>query len=42
MAVTPYAAWVSRFGLWPLWGLGLLVLAMAAVRRRRGSHIHTG
>ncbi len=41
-AVTPYAAWVSRFGLWPLWGLGLLVLAMAAVRRRRGSHIHTG
>ena len=41
-AVTPYAAWVSRFGLWPLWSLGGLALAIAAVRRRRSGHIHTG
>ena len=41
-AVTPYAAWVSRFGLWPLWSLGGLVLAIAAVRRRRSGQIHTG
>jgi apolipoprotein N-acyltransferase len=26
---TPYAAWVARAGLWPLWGLGLAVLALA-------------
>jgi apolipoprotein N-acyltransferase len=28
--VTPYAAWVSRFWLWPLWGFGACVLALAA------------
>ena len=27
--ITPYAWWVSRFGLWPLWLIGLLVLAWA-------------
>lgn len=27
--ITPYAWWVSRFGLWPLWLMGLLVLAWA-------------
>jgi apolipoprotein N-acyltransferase len=27
--ITPYAWWVSRFGLWPLWLIGLLVLAGA-------------
>lgn len=27
--ITPYAWWVSRFGLWPLWLVGLLVLAGA-------------
>ena len=33
---TPYAWWVSRFGLWPLWLLGLVVLAWAAHRNRQG------
>ena len=34
--ITPYAWWVSRFGLWPLWGLAIVVLIWAArqVRRR--------
>ncbi len=33
--ITPYAWWVSRYGLWPLWALGLgIVLAAAAFRRR--------
>ncbi len=27
--ITPYAWWVARFGLWPLWLIGLLVLAWA-------------
>lgn len=35
--VTPYAAWVSRFGLWPLWLLAtLVVLAAVIARSRRG------
>ncbi|MEO6322775.1 MAG: apolipoprotein N-acyltransferase, partial [Polaromonas sp.] len=33
--ITPYAWWVSRFGLWPLWVLGLAVLVLALVLRRR-------
>jgi apolipoprotein N-acyltransferase len=33
--ITPYAAWVSRYGLWPLWALMLAVLALAYGRRRR-------
>ena len=35
--LTPYAAWVSRAGLWPLWGLCLAVLGLAwfASARRR-------
>ena len=34
---TPYAVWVSRFGLWPLWGLALaVVVATLALRRREG------
>jgi apolipoprotein N-acyltransferase len=28
-AITPYAWWVSRFWLWPLWLLGVAVLALA-------------
>jgi apolipoprotein N-acyltransferase len=32
-AITPYAWWVSRLGLWPLWLLGLVIVAMAAWRR---------
>jgi apolipoprotein N-acyltransferase len=32
--ITPYAWWVSRYGLWPLWALGLGVAAAAALRQR--------
>jgi apolipoprotein N-acyltransferase len=32
--ITPYAWWVSRYGLWPLWGLALLIVAAAVLRRR--------
>jgi apolipoprotein N-acyltransferase len=28
--ITPYAMWVSKFWLWPLWGFGACVLALAA------------
>jgi apolipoprotein N-acyltransferase len=34
-AITPYAAWVSRFGLWPLWLLAIGVVALAGFSRRR-------
>ncbi|WP_409374789.1 apolipoprotein N-acyltransferase [Verminephrobacter aporrectodeae] len=33
-AITPYAWWVSRWGLWPLWILGAVVLAIAAAAQR--------
>jgi len=33
--VTPYAWWVARWGLAPLWALGLAVAAGAWLRRRR-------
>jgi apolipoprotein N-acyltransferase len=33
--ITPYAQWVSRYGLWPLWGLGLGVALLALAFRRR-------
>lgn len=36
--LTPYAQWASRWGLWPLWGLCLAVVALAAVRRGSGAH----
>ena len=32
---TPYARWVARFGLWPLWLLGAGGLLLAVWRRRR-------
>jgi apolipoprotein N-acyltransferase len=32
---TPFAQWVSRLGLWPLWALGLLVVGWAAWSGRR-------
>jgi apolipoprotein N-acyltransferase len=36
--LTPFAWWVSRFGLWPLWSLALLTVALAGLRwRQRGS-----
>ena len=31
-AITPYAWWVSRFWLWPLWLLGVAVLALALIK----------
>lgn len=34
-AITPYAWWVSRLGLWPLWALGLLVAWLALTVRRQ-------
>jgi apolipoprotein N-acyltransferase len=34
-AVTPYAWWVARLGLWPLWALALGVAGLAWARRRR-------
>ena len=33
--ITPYAWWVSRFGLWPLWALGLAVAGLALAARRQ-------
>ena len=33
--LTPYARWAAGFGLWPLWGLALLVVAWAAGSARR-------
>jgi apolipoprotein N-acyltransferase len=32
---TPFALWVSRFGLWPLWGATLLVVALGVWAHRR-------
>ncbi|MBC7601939.1 MAG: apolipoprotein N-acyltransferase [Ramlibacter sp.] len=33
--ITPYAAWVSRLGLWPFWLLAFAVTVFAAWRSRR-------
>lgn len=33
--LTPYARWVARFGLWPLWSAALTVIAATFVLRRR-------
>ncbi len=32
--LTPFAQWVSRFGLWPYWILGVATMLIAAWRRR--------
>ena len=41
--ITPYAWWVSRFGLWPLWGLSLLMIACTiSLRCRRGDQRGNG
>lgn len=34
--LTPYASWVARFGLWPLWLAALCVVACAAWQTRMG------
>ena len=33
--ITPYAWWVGRFGLWPLWALGFAIVLGAFLGRRR-------
>ena len=33
--ITPYANWVARFGLWPLWALALAVVLWAKFARKR-------
>ncbi|PNG53402.1 MULTISPECIES: apolipoprotein N-acyltransferase [unclassified Variovorax] len=33
--LTPFAWWVSRFGLWPIWGLAIVIVAAAPFIRRR-------
>ncbi len=33
--LTPYARWVSHWRLWPLWGVAVLGLVLAYLRRRR-------
>ncbi|HUR90078.1 MAG TPA: apolipoprotein N-acyltransferase [Ramlibacter sp.] len=33
--ITPYAAWMSRLGLWPLWTAALGALAAGVIRRRQ-------
>ena len=41
--ITPYAWWVSRFGLWPLWILaGLVVLLALGLRRIHGGERSRG
>ena len=35
-SMTPYAWWAGRFGLWPLWMLGLAALSLALFFRRQG------
>jgi apolipoprotein N-acyltransferase len=32
--ITPFAWWASRFGLWPLWILGITIVLIAAYRDR--------
>jgi len=34
-AITPYAWWVSRWGLWPLWMFGALMLALGVWARNK-------
>jgi apolipoprotein N-acyltransferase len=35
MGLTPFAWWAARWGLWPLWLMGLAALAFSALARRR-------
>ena len=36
--ITPYAQWVSRFGLWPLVGFALLILLLASATAYASRH----
>ena len=33
--ITPYVAWLSRLGLWPMWLVGLAALGAGVARRRK-------
>ncbi|NPC58566.1 apolipoprotein N-acyltransferase [Caenimonas soli] len=35
-AITPYAWWVSRLGLWPFWLFAIAIVGLAALRGRNG------
>ncbi len=35
--LTPFAAWASRLGLWPLWAVGVAPVLLALARLRRGA-----
>ena len=35
--ITPFAWWAARFGLWPLWVIGVLVVVLSALRKRAGA-----
>jgi apolipoprotein N-acyltransferase len=37
--ITPYAWWVSRLWLWPLWISGLLALLLAVLARRQRTRV---
>ena len=37
--ITPYAWWVSRYGLWPWWALGLGIAGLALVFRLRSGRL---
>ena len=37
VGTTPFARWAGRWGLWPLVGLALATLALAAAWRRAGA-----
>jgi apolipoprotein N-acyltransferase len=41
-AITPYAWWVARLGLWPLWLLGALAVVTALVLRPRAPSAPAG
>jgi apolipoprotein N-acyltransferase len=32
--LTPFAAWAGRFGLWPLWAIGLALVFATVLRSR--------
>lgn len=34
--LTPYAAWAARWGLWPAWGLSLVLVALGIIGRTAG------
>jgi len=37
LGLTPFARWTAHWGLWPLWLMGLVALAWAAIARRHSA-----